>query len=145
MPKSLAALTAALLLAGCTAAPTPPTASTAQTAPTSSVASSAASPSRSPSATPVVEPSKAVQVIKITLKGGKATPNGDRVTLEKGTILRLEITSDHTDEVHVHGYDVEIAAKAGATVTKDITLDQVGRFEVESHEPALTVLQLVVS
>ena len=65
--------------------------------------------------------------------------------MAKGTILRLEITSDHDDEVHVHGYDIEIPVKAGATVTKDITLDQVGRFEIESHEPALTIVQLVVS
>jgi hypothetical protein len=30
-------------------------------------------------------------------------------------------------------------------VKKEITLDQVGRFEIESHEPALTIVQLVVS
>ena len=90
-------------------------------------------------------PSANVQVVEISLKGGKATPNGDRLAVVEGTILRLEITSAHDDEVHVHGYDIEIPVKSGATVTKDITLDQVGRFEIESHEPALTIVQLVVS
>ncbi len=142
MLRSIAALAAALLLAGCTAAPVAPT---APTAPSSSVGSSTASPSASPSETPVPMPSVNVQLVEISLKDGKATPNGDRLTVDKGTILRLEITSDHDDEVHVHGYDIEIPVKAGAKVTKDITLDQVGRFEIESHEPALTIVQLVVS
>jgi hypothetical protein len=142
MLKSLAALTAALLLAGCTAAPAAPTASTP---PTSSVGSSSASPSASPTATPEPTPSAGLLVVEVSLKGGTATPNGDRLTATKGTILRLEITSDHDDEVHVHGYDVEIPVKAGATVKMEITLDQVGRFEIESHEPALTIVQLVVS
>ncbi len=142
MLRSLAALAAALLLAGCTAAPSAPTASTV---PSSSMGSSAASPSASPPETPAPTPSANVQVVVVSLIGGKATPNGDRLTVAKGTILRLEITSDHDDEVHVHGYDIEIPVKAGATVNKDITLDQVGRFEIESHEPALTIVQLVVS
>jgi hypothetical protein len=90
-------------------------------------------------------PSVNLQVVEISLKGGKTTPNGDRLTLTRYTILRLEITSDHDDEVHVHGYDIEIPVNAGAKVTKDITLQQVGRFEIESHAPALTILQLVVS
>lgn len=142
MLRSLAALAAALLLAGCTAAPTAPTASTA---PASSAGSSAASPSAGLSETPAPAPSANTQVVGVSLKDGRATPNGDRLTVAKGTILRLEITSDHDDEVHVHGYDIEIRVSAGATVTKDITLDQVGRFEIESHEPALTIVQLVVS
>jgi hypothetical protein len=142
MLKSLAALTAALLLAGCTAAPAAPTATTP---PTSSVGSSSASPSASPTAPPEATPSAGLLVVEVSLKEGKATPNGDRLTATKGMILRLEITSDHDDEVHVHGYDVEIPVTAGATVKKEITLNQVGRFEIESHEPALTIVQLVVS
>jgi hypothetical protein len=85
------------------------------------------------------------QEIAITLAQGKVDPNGERVSLAKGTTLVLTITSDHADEVHVHGYDVEIPVTSGATVTKEILLDQVGRFEVESHEPQFTILQLTVS
>jgi hypothetical protein len=136
MRRSLAALALGLLLAGCTAAPG---------APTSGVGSPAASPAASSADTGLPQPSMTMQVVEISLKDGKVTPNGERLALTRYTILRLRITSDRDDEVHVHGYDVEIPVKAGASVTKDITLDQVGRFEIESHTPALTILQLVVS
>lgn len=145
MLRSLAALATALLLAGCAATPAAPSGPAAP-ATSGAATPSAATPTASSSPqTSAPETSAAAQVIEISLKGGKVTPNGDRVTLAKGTVLRLVITSDHDDEVHVHGYDVEIAVKSGKSVTKDITLDQVGRFEVESHEPAFTILQLVVS
>lgn len=84
-------------------------------------------------------------VIRITLADGKVDPNGQRVELARGSVLELVITSDREDAVHVHGFDLEIPVRPGASVTKDITLDRVGRFEIESHEPVFTILQLVVS
>lgn len=83
--------------------------------------------------------------IRITLTDGKVEPSGERVPAAKGTTLVLTIESDHEDKIHVHGYDLEIPVGAGETVTKEILLDKVGRFEVESHEPVLTILQLIVS
>jgi hypothetical protein len=143
MPKPIGSLLAALLLAGCGVAPatTPP----ANSAPATSAPSTSAPATSAPPTTSASSSSAAKKVIEITLKAGKVDPNGERVTLPKGTVLELVITSDHADEVHVHGYDLEIPVTAGATVTKDLTLDQIGRFEVESHEPSLTILQLVVS
>ena len=137
----------AVLVTGCTTAPAPPTGAVASTPMSATTASfpASASAASSPAETPVPMPHATIKVINISLKNGKATPNGDRLPLAQNTILRLAITSDHDDEVHVHGYDVEIAVKAGATVTKDITLQQLGRFEIESHVPPLTILQLVVS
>lgn len=82
--------------------------------------------------------------ISITLADGKAEPNGERIDLVKGQQLVLTITSDRDDEVHVHGFDLEIAVKAGETVTREFVVDRVGRFEVESHEPVLTILVLQV-
>lgn len=136
MPRFVLALALAVLLAACTPAPA---------APVSSVGSATATTLATPTETPVPMPSVTVQVVDISLKDGKATPNGDRLALKRYTILRLTITSDREDELHVHGYDIEIPVKAGAKVTRDITLEQVGRFEIESHEPPLTILQLVVS
>lgn len=143
MPRLATTLLGILLLTGCSGTPTvvSPTASTASTPASTSGTSTAASPAE----TPMPLPSANVQVIEISLKDGKVTPNGDRIALTKGTILRLKITSDRDDEVHVHGYDVEIPVRSGASVTKDITLEQVGRFEIESHDPQFTIVQLVVS
>lgn len=145
MFRSVAVVAMAVLVTGCTTAPAPPTPPTAAVASTPVAATTASSPAPSPAETPAPMPHATIQVVEISLKNGRATPNGDRLPLAQNTILRLAITSDHDDEVHVHGYDVEIAVTAGATVTKDITLEQVGRFEIESHEPPLTILQLVVS
>ncbi len=142
MPRYLAALAVALLLAGCAAAPATPTTSAT---PTGGTGPASSSPAPSPADSPSPEPSMTAAVIEISLKDGKVTPSGDRVALPKGTVLRLRITSDRQDELHVHGYDIGIAVKPGGTVTRDITLDKVGRFEIESHEPPLTVIQLVVS
>ena len=44
----------------------------------------------------------------------------------------------------MHGFDLEIPVSSGETVTKDIVMDKVGRFEVESHSPVLTLLVLQV-
>lgn len=91
--------------------------------------------------TPIPDP----KPVQITLANGSAQPNGERVELTQGQHLVLTITSDRADKIHVHGYDLEIPVAAGETVTKDIVVDQVGRFEVESHDPVLTILQLIVS
>ncbi|HOC12317.1 MAG TPA: hypothetical protein PLL50_04530 [Propionicimonas sp.] len=82
--------------------------------------------------------------VTITLADGKAEPIAEKVELVKGQHLVLTITSDRADAVHVHGFDVEIEVKAGETVTRDLVMDKVGRFEVESHEPVFTLLQLQI-
>ncbi|MCA0295009.1 MAG: cupredoxin domain-containing protein [Actinobacteria bacterium] len=133
MRRAIGPLLGLLLLAGCTG-----------TAPTTTAPGTSASASTGASASTEV-PRAGSTTVEITLADGKADPNGQRLELAKGTTLILQVTADHADEVHVHGYDIEIEVAAGKTVTKEIVLDQVGRFEVESHEPPLTILQLVVS
>lgn len=82
--------------------------------------------------------------VTITLADGGAEPNGERIDLVRDQLLILTITSDRDDEIHVHGFDLEIPVAAGQTVTEEIVMDRVGRFEVESHEPVLTVLVLQI-
>lgn len=83
-------------------------------------------------------------MIEVTLAGGKVTPNGEKIEAKVGDVITFVITSDHDDEVHIHGIDVEIPVQAGKTVTKQVTLDQAGSFEVESHEPAKVIVVLNV-
>ncbi len=106
------------------------------------------------SATPTASPTKAATttrseaaaaVITIRLANGKVSPNGDRVPLKIGDRFTLDITSDRDDTVHVHGFDVEIPVSAGGHVTKTLTAKQAGRYEVESHHPALVIVVLQVS
>jgi hypothetical protein len=133
-----------LALVGCTGTAAP-TVTETPSAPGSSPAATTTPSAPASSSIAAPTPSDSAKTIAITLADGKADPNGDRVELAKGTTLVLTVTADHADEVHVHGYDIEIEVTPGKPVRKEIVLDQVGRFEVESHEPQLTILQLVVS
>lgn len=82
--------------------------------------------------------------IVVAVKGGKVEPSTHRVKVAKGTQVRLLITSDTADEVHVHGYEIEKELPAGQQATVDFTADQTGLFEVETHESGLQLVQLEV-
>lgn len=54
--------------------------------------------------------------------------------VEKGERVRLVVTSDAADSIHVHGYDIERELRPGrqARMTFRATIE--GVFEIESHE-----------
>ena len=93
---------------------------------------------------PAKEPTPAGRSITITIKGKKVTPAPSTVDLEKGETLTLVVTSDHDDEIHAHGFEVEGMLKAGVPSTITITGKQAGLFEVETHEPPLRLLMIAV-
>ncbi len=86
---------------------------------------------------------KTVQ-ITVSVRDGKVTPKPRRVSIPLGDQVRLQVTSDVDDELHVHGFDVEEPLEAGRTTTVELTADQQGVFEVETHETELELLQLAV-
>ena len=66
----------------------------------------------------------------------------ERVTV--GAEITLNITNpDADDEFHVHGVDIEQAAKAGQMATINFTIDAAGTYEVESHitEDVLVIIE----
>ena len=72
--------------------------------------------------------------VGVTIAAGKVAPDPSRkVEVATGDHVHLSVTSDHADEVHVHGYDIEKEVSAGGTVTIDFTADIPGQFEVEVH------------
>ncbi|HEY6741358.1 MAG TPA: hypothetical protein VI110_03295 [Lapillicoccus sp.] len=134
---------AALTLAGCSSgSPSPATTTPPTSAATSSTSStSAASSSTSTSGTPTVLPGR---TITITVKGSTVTPPPAQVDLPVGEMLTVVVTSDHDDELHAHGFEVEVPLKAGVPTTITLTGKDPGVFEVELHEPALTLLTVAV-
>lgn len=54
------------------------------------------------------------------------------------------VTSDHDDELHLHGFDVEDMLKAGVPTTVTVTGKDPGVYEVETHEPPLRLLKIAV-
>jgi hypothetical protein len=61
-----------------------------------------------------------------------------------GERLTLTVTSDHTDQLHVHGFDVEKELPAAQPVTVTLTGRTPGVYEVESHDPELRLLKIAV-
>ena len=138
------AVTAALALAvlgaasGCADEPTGTTddQSTAATSPDAS----AASPS--PSAT---EGTGAGQTIEIIIEDGAATPDGERIQVQVGEPITLQITSDTEEELHLHSTPEHEFEISPGTTTETFTIDRPGIVEAELHELGVTVFQLEVS
>ncbi len=82
--------------------------------------------------------------IVVEVKNGKVTPPTHRVKVDAGTDVRLLVTSDKPDGVHVHGYEIEQELGAGDQATIEFTADQTGVFAIEMHESDLQLVQLEV-
>ena len=85
-----------------------------------------------------------VQHLSVSITGTTVTPAPTQVDLPVGSTLELVVTSDHDDEVHAHGFDVEGRLTAGQPTTLRLTASEPGLYEVETHEPPLTLLTVAV-
>jgi len=128
----------AVALAGCSGgSPTP----AADTTPTTSASPSTSATSSTPSATTSTSTGR---TIAITVTGSTITPAPAQVDLPVGQTLTLVVTSDHDDQLHAHGFEVEEDIKAGVPATIALTGKDPGVYEVELHHPALTLLTVAV-
>ena len=128
----------AVALAGCSGgSPTP----AADTTPTTSASPSTSATSSTPSATTSTSTGR---TIAITVTGSTITPAPTQVDLPVGQTLTLVVTSDHDDQLHAHGFEVEEDIKAGVPATIALTGKDPGVYEVELHHPALTLLTVAV-
>jgi hypothetical protein len=73
------------------------------------------------------------RVERIAMRGG--TPQGGvrSIRYGKGETVRLVVTSDAQDEIHVHGYDITREPRPGAPARFRFRADLEGVFEIESH------------
>ena len=103
----------------------------------------ATSATSSPSGAGETETEKVVE-ISVAVTDGTVRPKPRRVEVDRDSQVRLLVTSDVDDELHVHGFDIEEPLEAGRTTTVELVADQSGIFEVETHESGLELLQLEV-
>ncbi|GAB3933721.1 hypothetical protein GCM10027614_05310 [Micromonospora vulcania] len=82
--------------------------------------------------------------ITVTIAKRRVDPPTGRVTVGKGQLVRITVTSDVADELHVHGYDLGARLPAGKAASVEFRADKTGLFEVETHETELVLFQLVV-
>jgi hypothetical protein len=83
-------------------------------------------------------------VVEITFENGEVTPNGDRVEVEAGQPVDLEVTADEPGSIHVHSDPEHEFDYSAGTETFPIQIDRPGVVEVESHELDQVIVQLEV-
>ncbi|MFJ6155000.1 hypothetical protein ACWD6L_24945 [Micromonospora profundi] len=145
LPALLATgLLTTLLVTGCgqdddPSVAAPSAAPTSAAAPTTTpTVTNSPTPSASPS-TPAVD-----REITVTIAKRRVNPPTGRVTVGKGESIRITVTSDVDDELHVHGYDLGARLPAGVAGSVEFRADKTGLFEVETHDSELVLFQLVV-
>lgn len=86
-----------------------------------------------------------VEEIEVRVENGEPDPTPGRVEVPVGSTVRLTVTSDVADEVHVHTYEEEITLRPGNPGSVEFTADIPGLFEVEMHESGTVLFSLQVS
>ena len=83
-------------------------------------------------------------VVRVTVVDG--TPKGGivRATVDQGDRVRLVVTSDVADEIHLHGYDISRDVAAGGTVTLAFRATIPGRFEAELEDRRVQIADITV-
>ena len=125
---------AAMVLSGCASASEPGAGGATPTSPASNGPTGAAS----------VEPTTDAVVVRLRVEDGKVTPVTHRVKVGNGQSVRLVVTADVADEVHVHGYDRHIDVEPGVAAAEEFVADQSGVFEVELEDAEIQLVQLEV-
>jgi heme/copper-type cytochrome/quinol oxidase subunit 2 len=84
------------------------------------------------------------QTIQVQVSGNHVQTASKRVKVKLDSQVRLEVTADRADEVHLHGYDRKVDLTPGKQATLEFTADTPGVFEVELEEAGLKLLELQV-
>jgi hypothetical protein len=90
------------------------------------------------------QPADAAAVIDVRVMSGEVTGVDDIVDVAVGDDVRLEVTADVDDEVHVHGYDRVDAVAPGNNAVLRFTADIPGVFEVELESAGTVLFELRV-
>jgi hypothetical protein len=118
-------------------------ATTTSTSPPGTTDGSSTGEAQSPTATaPAAPPRPAATLIRV--RDGKPVGGVERVKVHRGDRVRLIISSDKPDEVHVHGYDLERPVTPGAPARFSFTADAEGVFDIELHSDDVQIAALEV-
>ncbi len=90
------------------------------------------------------EPPRPPETARIRVRGGVASGGVEEVRVRRGDRVRLTITSDQPDEVHLHGYDIERPVGPGQPARLRFMADAEGIFELELHGSHTPIASLEV-
>lgn len=83
--------------------------------------------------------------IEVEIAGGEVLGGPPAVAVELGSIVRLAVTVDVEDHVHVHGYDLFADVGPGSPAEIVFSADVPGVFEIELEESHLLLAEIEVS
>jgi FtsP/CotA-like multicopper oxidase with cupredoxin domain len=101
----------------------------AQTAPAQTETGAADESAETQTETEAPEP----EVSRIRVRDGAVVGGVQRVQANKGDTVRIVVTSNAPDEIHLHGYDIYEDAAPGKPARFVFRADIEGIFEIESH------------
>jgi hypothetical protein len=84
-------------------------------------------------------------VTQIKVQNGKPVGGIQPITVSKGDHVRFTVTSDVSDEIHVHGYDFMKDVKAGGRISFDFPAKIDGEFEIELEKRSEQIAKLTVN
>jgi len=141
-------LALSLLAAACTATSDSSTTTTALTTTTTATTTPAATgptgTTTTVETTTTTTTGPLVTVVDIVLVGG-TVDRVDRFDVPLDGAVRLTVTADVSDEIHLHGYDLhaDVTAGTGAVVEFDATIP--GVFEIELEGSGVLIGELQVA
>jgi hypothetical protein len=70
---------------------------------------------------------------RIQIKGGSVVGGPPNIKVTKGEHVRIVVSADAHDDIHLHGYDIEKPVEPGQPAQFNFSADIEGVFEIESH------------
>jgi heme/copper-type cytochrome/quinol oxidase subunit 2 len=73
------------------------------------------------------------KVTRITIEGGRVQGEPKSISVEKGDPVRIVVSSDAPNKLHLHGFDIDKTAMPGKPARFSFKANIEGEFELESH------------
>ena len=86
-----------------------------------------------------LQDTSAAAIPQIRIQKGKLQTDPVRLKVKVGETARLQVLSDETDELHVHGIDQKFVIFANQLTTIEIPTRHTGSFELETHDRPMTL------
>lgn len=138
----LAVLAAGVVAAACGPGATDGAATTGTPTPADTATASPPPGSPTPTPPPVASPSE--DAARIEVADGQVVGGPPSIVAAVGEEVTVVVSSDTTDTVHLHGYDIEVPVAPAQPATLTVTADIPGVFEIELEDAGLKIAELEV-
>ncbi|MES2491217.1 MAG: hypothetical protein V4607_15625 [Pseudomonadota bacterium] len=95
-------------------------------------------------AAPAVPELPKPKLFEIVVSKGQRVSGPASIQVQEGDDVELQITSDHADDLHMHGYDLHLKLQAGVPAKLAFKAEHSGRFDYELHHAHLELGTLEV-